>query len=219
MLVGDSTGFAMRHAVEGWVRTLDGVALLQAGPLCSPVFDAEQHHAWATGFGTMDEPCRPNVADGTDLVLIVDHGLPLAEHEHLPSGQTVSITEPLLGDAIRRAYERTIDQARGVGAQVVFLTPPVPLFPELLVKPGAAEARLSIYRRLVQALADRPGVHVLDIGGRIEADATRYPRSDGLHLDDPDGAVKCAVHGITPEQTRPLHQVVLGLALTDNYRA
>ena len=198
MLVGDSTGFAMRHAVEGWVRTLDGVALLQAGPLCSPVFDAEQHHAWATGFGTMDEPCRPNVADGTDLVLIVDHGLPLAEHEHLPSGQTVSITEPLLGDAIRRAHERTIDQARGVGAQVVFLTPPVPLFPELLVKPGAAEARLLIYRRLVQALADRPGVHVLDIGGRIEADATRYPRSDGLHLDDPDGAVNAVVDLLAP---------------------
>ena len=50
----------------------------------------------------------------------------------------------------------------------------------------------------MQALADRPGVHVLDIGGRIEADATRYPRSDGLHLDDPDGAVNAVVDLIAP---------------------
>ena len=38
-------------------------------------------------------------------------------------------------------------------------------------------------------------------------------------LIDPDRAVKCAVYGITPEQTGSLHQVVLSLALTDNHRA
>ena len=146
----------------------------------------------------MDAPCRPSVAAGTDLVLVIDHGLALAAHEHLATGRTVGITEPLLHDAIRQAYETTIDQAAAVGAEVLFLTPPTPLFPELLVKPGEAEARMVTYRRLIMELAERDDVHVFDVGGPIDADPDRYPRSDGLHLDDPEGTVNVIVDLIAP---------------------
>ncbi len=201
MLMGDSTGYVLRHAVEGWVEARGGTALLQAGPLCSPVFDAAQFEDWATGFGRRDRACRPSVEAGTDLVLVIDHGLPLAEHVHLPSDTTVDITDPLLHDALRRSYESTLAQAEAVGAVVVLVSPPTPLFPELLGRPDEAAARVETYRRLIDELAQREGVFVVDVGRRIEADAERYPRTDGLHLDEPDGAINVVVDLIAPAVT------------------
>ncbi|MEO0492750.1 MAG: acyltransferase family protein [Actinomycetota bacterium] len=204
MLVGDSTAYNLRDAVAGWVEARGGTAVSRSFPLCSPVFDEAQYRDWATGFGTMDEPCRPRVDDGTDLVLVVDHGLPFAEHEHVPTGDVFDITDGRLHDAIRQSYETMIAQADAVGARLLIVTPPRPLFPELLADPdGNAETdrRMSAYRELLWELAAHTHVDVLDVGDRIQDDAERYPRSDGLHLDETTGAIHAVVDLIAPSVT------------------
>lgn len=198
MLFGDSTGFVLRDAVEGWAQTRGGTASLGATPICSPVHDSEQYRGWATGYGPVDQPCRPEVEAGTDLVVIVDHGVPFVEHEHLETGQKVNITDSLLGDAIRDAYESTIAEAGAMGAEVLFVSAPLPFFPELIDRPEERAERMAAYRELILDLATRDGVHVLDVGPVIDADPDRYPRSDGLHLDEPDGAINFVVDLLAP---------------------
>lgn len=201
MLVGDSTAYSLRDAVSGWAEARGATAISRSFPLCSPVFDAAQYREWATGFGSVDEPCRPTVTEGIDLVLIVDHGLPFAEHDHLPTGATYDITDIELRSAITASYETTAAEAAAVGARVLIVTPPSPLFPELLENPdGVAETqrRMSAYHSVLAQLDEHPHVHLLDIGDRIQADPDRYPRSDGLHLDETTGAVHLIVDFVDP---------------------
>ena len=204
LLVGDSTAYNLRDAVGGWAEARGATAISRAFPLCSPVYDRTHYRDWATGFGSVDEPCRPSVGEDIDLVLIVDHGLPFAEHEHLPTGLTYDITDIELRSAITVAYETTIAEAAAVGARVLIVTPPSPLFPELLENPdGIAETqrRMSAYRSVLGQLGEHDNVHVLDIGDRIQADPDRYPRSDGLHLDETTGAVHMVVDFVDPAVT------------------
>lgn len=204
LLVGDSTAYNLRDAVGGWAEARGATAISRAFPLCSPVFDRAQYRDWATGFGSVDEPCRPSVGEGVDLVLIVDHGLPFAEHDHLPTDTTYDITDTELRSAITSSYETTIAEAAAVGARVLIVTPPLPLFPELLERPdGVAETqrRMSAYRSVLSELGEHDNVHVLDIGNRIQADPDRYPRSDGLHLDETTGAVHMVVDFVDPAVT------------------
>jgi len=201
MLIGDSTAFNLRHAIAGWVEANGGMFVSKAFPTCSPVFDADQYLNWVNAFGSPEGPCRPEVGEGADLVLVVDHGTALMDHQYASTGVTYDITDAPLKDAVRRSYESTISHAARVGAQVLFVTPPRPLLREIIAHPdGFAElsSRLTVYGELLADLANDENVNVLDIGERIEDNPNRYPRSDGLHLDEATGAVHVVVDLIAP---------------------
>lgn len=200
LLVGDSAAFEARGAFTGWVEAHGGSATIRAWGACSPAFG---HHSWADWvtpfFDALEEPCRTQITDNIDLVVVMDHGAAFIDHRSIETGEWHDITDEVLGPVMRFAYDSMVAEAAEVGALVVILTPPTPIKTELL--PGYRPERMEAYNRIVAAVGEEPHVYVLDVGPAIEADPERYPRTDGLHLDAETGAVHLFVDLVAPAVT------------------
>lgn len=200
LLVGDSAAFEARGAFTGWVEAHGGSATIRAWGACSPAFG---HHSWADWvtpfFDALEEPCRTQITDNIDLVVVMDHGAAFIDHRSIETGEWHDITDEVLGPVMRFAYDSMVAEAADVGALVLILSPPTPIKTELL--PGYRPERMEAYNRIVAAVGEEPHVYVLDVGPAIEADPERYPRTDGLHLDAETGAVHLFVDLVAPAVT------------------
>ncbi len=142
-----------------------------------------------------DRACRDDfIQDGSDAVLVVDHGAVLFDHLSA-DGEWVSILDPALAAEVADSYRRLVVKARGVGARVMFTTAPV-LLPSYdrtaseqpQTSPDRAEAYNTLLRRLVEELntADVPQpVGLIDTAAVLDNYGYdgAFGRSDGMHLD------------------------------------
>ena len=142
-----------------------------------------------------DRACRDDfIQDGSDAVLVVDHGAVLFDHLSV-DGEWVSILDPALAADVADSYRRLVAKARGVGARVVFTTAPV-LLPthdrtasdQPQTSPDRAEAYNTLLRGLVEELntADVPQpVGLIDTAAVLDNYGYdgAFGRSDGMHLD------------------------------------
>lgn len=200
LLVGDSAAFEARAAFTGWVEANGGSATVRAWGACSPAFGPQSWADWRTSFfDSLTEACRPAITDDVDLVVVMDHGAAFIDHQLIETGAWHDITDEVLGAVIRDAYETMVADARDAGAQILILTAPIPIRTELL--PGYASDRKLAYGELVAMVGAEPHVYVLDVGPVIDADAERFPRSDGLHLDAETAAVNLFVELVAPAVT------------------
>lgn len=142
-----------------------------------------------------DGSCRDDlIQDGSNLVLVVDHGAVLFDHRN-GDGGWVSILDPALAADVADSYRRLVEKARGVGARVVFTTAPT-----LLPTPGEAASnqpqtspeRAATYNALLRALieelkaaGDVGDVELIDTALVLDAYGYEgaYGRSDGMHVD------------------------------------
>ncbi len=210
LVLGDSTGVALEPALQGWVDRLGGVLVSASEIACSPLFTSELLDVWSTvgvveGDATVGvfewfEGCRVTPEQGTDLVLVVDHGAVMFDHYNKLTQQWTSILDPVVRTTLSGAYEGLVADAAAAGALLVFLTPPQPYSGlEIAQHASADPARRVAYLDLVDALASLyDDVELLEVGSFIEADPDRYPRSDDLHLDSDVGAVNVVVDLVAP---------------------
>ncbi len=197
VLIGDSTAFAAIGAFEGWVRANGGTAIPRAWAVCSPVFFAEEYANWETAFGGLSGPCRPEVSLSTDLVVVMDHGAVFIDHISVLDDEWYDVSDAILAAVVRRSYAQLIEQTAEADAQVLILTAPVPLLPELEIV-GELEKRMAAYDEILAEVSQFPHVHLLDVGPIIDADGVRYSRMDGLHLDPDTGAVNLFTDLVAP---------------------
>lgn len=203
MILGESTAHAIQPALAGWLAVIGGVEIDAAEEGCSPLFSVASWERWYTRLiPDPKEPCRLPVAEGVDIVLIVDHGVPLFDHFDREADAWTDLTDPSFADAMRVEYETLIDEAAAQGSTVVFTTPPVP-WPEFGEWAGwhtgtEIQRRLN-YIEIVEGLvADHDHVRLIDVGSAVDADPERFPRDDGLHLDADTGAIHAVVDLIAP---------------------
>ena len=142
-----------------------------------------------------DRACRDDfIQDGSDAVLVVDHGAVLFDHLSA-DGEWVSILDPALAADVADSYRRLVAKARDVGARVMFTTAPV-LLPSYdrtadeqpQTSPDRAEAYNTLLRRLVEEFntADVPQpVGLIDTAAVLDNYGYdgAFGRSDGMHLD------------------------------------
>jgi peptidoglycan/LPS O-acetylase OafA/YrhL len=209
-VIGDSTATQMAAGLRihtDTTRTLAVVDRTTSG--CSPLID--EIAPWRTyrvsygylGEFAFDEPCRTGIdPDDTvvpDLILVVDHGSVMADHLR-DDGTWASVIDDDLLEDLRRIYLNRIDEARAVGAVLVFTTAPTMVDSTGLLGSMAQTERLRIYNGLLRDLAaEEDGVEVLELGavfGETGANSL-YPRSDGLHVDL-DGAERLAADVLEP---------------------
>lgn len=203
MILGESTAHAIQPALAGWLAVIGGVEIDAAEEGCSPLFSEASWERWYTRLiPDPKEPCRLPVPEGVDIVLIVDHGVPLFDHFDRDADAWTDLTDPSFADAMRVEYETLIDEAAAQGSTVVFTTPPVP-WPEFGEWAGwhtgtEIQRRLN-YIEIVEGLvADHDHVRLIDVGSAVDADPERFPRDDGLHLDADTGAIHAVVDLIAP---------------------
>ena len=141
-----------------------------------------------------DGPCRDDlIQDGSNVVLVVDHGAVLFDHKQA-DGAWTSITDPELASDVADSYRQLVDKARAVGARVVFTTAP-----RLLPTPGEEAAnqpqtgpeRAAAYNTLIRSLIDEfnavdgEAVELVDTADVLDQYGYEgaYGRSDGMHVD------------------------------------
>jgi len=201
LVLGDSTGMALEPALQGWVDQLGGVMLARSRTACSPLFSVGLIAVWSSdGVVEYDRSCRAIPEDGTDLVIVIDHGVILFDHYNGLEERWTSLLEPDMRDALDSAYEALVAESAAVGARVVFLTSPQPFMGwEPDAHSGTDPARLAVYRELVEQIAERhDNVHLVHVGEAVDSDADRYPRADSLHLDHDTGAVNVVLDLVAP---------------------
>jgi peptidoglycan/LPS O-acetylase OafA/YrhL len=212
MVLGDSTAAAIEPAVSGWVGLIGGVSIDAAVDGCSPMFARAHNDRWYTNLIARPTACRTPVVAGTDLVLVVDHGVALFDHFDREADEWTDLTDPSFITEMTARYEDMIADAARAAATVVFTTPPIPwpAFGEWLDYHTGTEIQRRVnYITMVNDLAERfDDVHVLEFGAAVDADPARYSRDDGLHLDSDTGAVNAVVDLIVPrfvliEESRP----------------
>lgn len=203
-VLGDSTAVHIADGLRRWADSSRAMAVVdRALAACSPVSTGDL--PWKvirTGDGGnprnlvhRDEPCRfHDIEPGTDLVLVVDHAIPLVDHQRL-DGSWASILDSDLSTDLEKAYRDLASEVRGIGARLVLTTTPRWLPPPddpAPAPPHADPARAAAYNRLVSGLvsdlASEFGEHtvgLLDTGSLLDASGYDgpYGRSDGAHLD------------------------------------
>lgn len=204
-VLGDSVALHIADGLREWGLAGGRMAVVDNSRVgCSPVgtpgsgwqyvrdrIDGDAH---ALGF-VDDGPCRDDlIAEGSSAVLIVDHGAVLLDHRG-GSGDWTSILDPALASDVLDSYRGLVEQARSVGARVVFTTAPSLLaapdedpakHPQ--TDPRRAAAYNSLVRGLVEELdatGDVATVGLIDTAGALDQYAYEgvYGRSDGMHLD------------------------------------
>jgi len=205
IIVGDSTGYTVQPAVEGWIGSVGGTVRPGAFVSCGPLFNERVGANWAgiawTGeiFGPFDGGCRPAIDESVDLVLVIDHGVVLMDHLDVIRDKVTSIEQPEVLDLVRDEYERMIAAATVAEATVMIFTPPKTGYPRGEGDTQPANVRLDLYRSMIDALAaTNANVVVVDTGPVVESNPERYVRSDGLHLDSDTGAVNFIVDLVAP---------------------
>jgi len=196
-IMGDSTGAQIAAGLRSYGDATHDVAVIDGSVSgCSPLIDPLT--AWRVykltygylGEFDFDQPCRGGLDTLTvapDLVMIIDNGSVLADHQR-PDGTWVSILDPDMLADLTIVYEARISEARDVGAVMVLTTAPQILDPKGhgLFGEMTDPARLAAYNELVKRLADQEdGVALFDMGSILDASGSDgpYPRSDGLHVD------------------------------------
>lgn len=202
LILGDSTAAALAPAVSAWVTVIGGLSIDAGSDGCSPMFTEGHNTRWYTKLIGDPTACRSPVGIGTDLVLVIDHGVPLFDHFDRDEDAWTDLTDPAFVAEMTARYEDLIAEAAQVDATVVFVTPPVPwpAFGEWAAWHTGTEVQRRVnYTAMVTALAAAHGhVHLLDFGPAVDDDPTRYPRADGIHLDADTGAVHAVVDLISP---------------------
>jgi len=201
LLVGDSTGYVVEPAFKAWIEASGGSALPGANVSCSPLFSATEHDYWSTsGFGPFETPCRPEIVEGIDLVVLIDHGVVFMDHHNGHTDTWTDISQPDMYDAVSAEYQLLVAQTAAVGAHLILTTPPTPVIPEMLdERAESGDRRMAAYRQiLLDTAASGEHVELVDIGPIIQANPDRYPRTDGLHLDPDTGAVNMIVDLLGP---------------------
>jgi hypothetical protein len=204
LVLGDSTGMALEPALQGWVDQLSGVMLPRSRMACSPLFSVGLIAVWSSdGVVEYDRSCRAIPEDGTDLVIVVDHGVVLFDHYNgiESAGRLCSSST-----CVKRSTPHTNgwwpSRLRwGPGWSFSpHLTSPQPFVDwEPDAHSGTDPARLVVYRELVEQIAERhDNVDLVHVGEAVDADADRYPRSDSLHLDNDTGAVNVVLDLVAP---------------------
>ncbi len=199
-VVGDSTGVHVADGLRWWGDADRRLAVVDRSVEgCSPLFVEESHwRELRTDDGRdpylnrirWDRPCRSvdDVEVGSDLVLVVDHGLVLADHRRL-DGSYASLLDADLAADLGAVYRALADHVRSRGGVLVLTTAPrwLPRLDQDDVQPVTEVARAAAYRDLVEEVAaDRPGVVVVDLAAVIGGSGYDgpYGRSDGVHLDE-----------------------------------
>ncbi len=210
MTVGDSTVVALQPALSALLAFHGGELLPSGVAGCSPLFTVEQQ--WDLRFGPDPSAevgrgyCRPSVGEiladkgAVDAVLIMDHGMALVDHRPAGSDQWLSVVDDEVAAALFARYDRWADEATSSGAVLVLATVPPPS-PEAIATLGAdAPDRVEAYNEIVRRVAARhePGLVVVDIGAAVAADPARYPRDDGVHFSNGEGAVAVVVDLLAP---------------------
>ena len=202
LVLGDSTANAIEPAISGWVGVIGGTPIDGAKSGCSPMFAEGSNSRWYTNLVANPTACRESVTADVDMVLVVDHGVPLFDHFDRDADAWTDLTSESFVEEMRVQYERMIADAAAVDAVVVFTTPPVPFpaFGEWLgYHTGTEVQRRLNYVDLVTSLAaEHSGVHVIDVGAAVDADPDRYPREDGMHFDADTGAIHAVIDLIAP---------------------
>ena len=203
-VLGDSVALYMGGGLWVWAGENQTMAVLNHSRVaCPPVgypgsrWQRARAHADAEprplGWES-DGPCRDDdIEPGSALVVVIDHGAVLFDHQR-PDGSWASILDEDLASDVADSYRRLVAKAHAAGARVVFTTAPRPL-----PLPGDSEPRLpqaepertraynALLRDLVAELnADegRPTVAVLDTAPELDAAGYDgpYGRADGTHL-------------------------------------
>jgi len=210
-VMGDSTAAQIAAGLRSYGDATHDIAVIDGSVSgCSPLIDALTNwRSYKLTYGYLgefdfDKPCRgglDTLSAVPDLVMIVDHGSAMADHQRV-DGTWASILDPDLMADLQLVYEASIAEARSVGAVVVFTTAPQILDPKGhgLFGNMTDPTRLAAYNSLVAALADEhPGVVVFDLGLILDRSGVdgSYPRSDGLHVDL-DATEALAAHEIAP---------------------
>ncbi len=204
-VLGDSAALYIADGLREWGNASRLMAVVDHSRIgCSPAGTPDTGWRYLRGNVTSeahpmgfieDGPCRDDVIqEGSNVVLVVDHGAVLFDHRQA-GGPWTSIVDPGLASDVAHSYRQLVQKARGVGAQVVFTTAP-----RLLPTPGEdaanqpqtgperAETYNELIRSLIEELNADEGVEavglidtalVLDQYGYEGA----YGRSDGMHVD------------------------------------
>ena len=204
-VLGDSTAVHIADGLREWADGTRSMAVLDHSRVgCSPAaFPGSTWHALrgsvgdeATPSGFMpDAPCRDDYfAPGSTVVLVVDHGAVLFDHQR-QDGTWASILDPALASDVADSYRRLVADVRAQGARPVFTTsPPMltygdgPSESQPQTDPARAAAYNALVADLVRELNDPGGAGPV---GLIETAALigqsgyggTYGRSDGMHVD------------------------------------
>ena len=197
-VVGDSTAVHIADGLRRWADANRLIGVVDHSVTgCSPLAHASS--SWRQMRGYNDErfqsfppgaPCRRNyVEPGSTLVLVVDHGTPMHDHEY-SDGSWRSIVDDDFSSDLAEAYRQLVYRSQTQGARVIFTTAP-----RILVDPRFEPGhpmqdpqRTEIYNALVQDLVSElepAGVSLIDTATWLDAGGRDgpYPRRDGLHID------------------------------------
>ena len=203
-VLGDSAGLHIADGLREWGDASRLMAVVDNSRIgCSPAGTADT--AWRSLRGHLKDgahpmgfieggPCRDDlIQDGSNAVLVVDHGAVLFDHLN-PDGAWVSILDPALASDVADSYRGLVAKARDLGARVVFTTTPIllPTYGESASnQPQTEAARAEAYNTLVWELVEElnasgdPAVGLIDLAAALDAYGYdgRFGRSDGMHLD------------------------------------
>lgn len=204
-VLGDSTAVHIADGLREWADDTRSMAVLDHSRVgCSPAaFPGSTWHALRGSVGDEptpsgfmpDAPCRDDYfAPGSTVILVVDHGAVLFDHQR-QDGTWASILDPALVSDVADSYRRLVADVRAQGAWPVFTTAP----PLLTYGGGRSEdqpqtdpARAAAYNALVADLVrelDDPGgagpVGLIETAALIGESGYggTYGRSDGMHVD------------------------------------
>ena len=204
-VLGDSAALHIADGLREWGNASRLMAVVDHSRIgCSPAGTPDSQWSSLRGhindgahpMGFMeDRPCRDDyIEDGSDAVLVVDHGAVLFDHGNV-DGEWESILDPALAAHVADSYRRLVDKARGVGATVVFTTAPV-LLPSFGLdaadQPQTSPERAKAYNTLLSDLIEEfntangvGGVELIDTAVVLDASGYDgvYGRSDGMHVD------------------------------------
>ena len=204
-VLGDSAALHIADGLREWGNASRLMAVVDHSRIgCSPV--GTHGSGWRYLRGNIDDEaspmgflgdraCRDDVIeDGSDAVLVVDHGAVLFDHLSA-DGEWVSILDPALAADVADSYRRLISRARDVGARVVFTTAPVllPSFDRTASEqPQTSPERAATYNALLQGLVEELNTAgAAQPAGLIDTAAVlddygydgAYGRTDGMHVD------------------------------------
>ena len=203
-VLGESTATHMADGLRSWADTTRTMAVVdRSRAACSPVMTADK--TWRvlrTGDDANprnvvehDTHCRYNqIQPGSMLVLVIDHAMPLVDHERA-DGSWASVLDQDLATDLDDAYRALVQEAREMNARVVFTTAPRWLHvrddsgdPLPGTDPARAVAYNQIVRTLVKKLQDadtRLAPSLLETADVLNSSGHngRYARSDGSHID------------------------------------
>ena len=204
-VIGDSAALHIADGLRQWADATRAMAVVDHSRVgCSPLGVPDS--AWRASRGAVDDepqhlgflggiPCRDDfIEPGSNVVLVVDHGAVLFDHQDA-DGTWASVLDPDLRSDVADSYRRLVAKARSQGAQVVFTTAP-----RLLVfgddpqanQPQTDPERARAYNALVDELLSElnatdstQAVELVATAAHIEASGYdgRYGRSDGMHVD------------------------------------